>query len=155
MNVPCFHDRFVLLVAILAAWGLASSALAQPPVAAPPPPESNSPRAPRAKPQVIYHLPPASNYAAALHSQAKTQRDALPADSTRPSSPQVPRTSANEPAKAPPDLAGPRPRTNSFPAASERAAKHRPHSSGPTLRSHPAGKGHGHGNGHGNKAHRK
>src|SRR4029077_9451444 len=49
----------------------------------------------RTKPQVIYHLPPSSNYAATLHSQAKSQSNALPIDSTMPTSLQISAPAAN------------------------------------------------------------
>jgi len=52
--------------------------------------------APRAKPQVIYHLPRTSTYAATLHSQAKGQSNALPIDSSMPISLQMSRAAANE-----------------------------------------------------------
>jgi hypothetical protein len=56
---------------------------------------SNQSRVPRSKPQVIYHLPPASPYAATLHSQAKRQNNELPIDSSMPTSLQTSRTNAN------------------------------------------------------------
>ena len=49
----------------------------------------------RPKPQVIYHLPASSNYAATLHSQAKGQNNDLPIDSSMPTSLQISRANAN------------------------------------------------------------
>src|SRR5205809_2424035 len=49
----------------------------------------------RPRPQVIYHLPPSSNYAATLHSQAKGQNNDLPVDSSMPTSLQISRANAN------------------------------------------------------------
>src|SRR6476661_2767938 len=65
------------------------------------PPNSSDPRAAktqRNKPQVIYHVRPASNYAATLHSQEKTQNSDLPVDRGTPTTPQVPRENPNLPA---------------------------------------------------------
>ncbi|HKP04529.1 MAG TPA: hypothetical protein VJU77_14350 [Chthoniobacterales bacterium] len=153
MNAPFHHRRTFFLAAFIAGWGFWSWAVAQQPAAAPPPPAEAKSQRPRVKPQVIYHLPPASNYAAALHSQAKTQRDTIPVDNSMPTS----RGAANEAAaNAPPEVgAGPRPKTNSAPVAPARVMKPRSHSPGPSLRHKPASKGHGHGNGHGNKSHHK
>jgi hypothetical protein len=150
MKVPCFHNRAIGIVAFIAACGFASWALAQPPPVAAPPAELNSARPPRTKPQVIYHLPPASNYAAALHSQAKTPHDAPPAGNDAPTS----RPAANDtPAKVQQEPVAPRVQMKSSPSV--RSVKR--HSSGPrsVMRVHPAGKGHGHGSGHGNKSHHK
>jgi hypothetical protein len=101
---------------------------------------------------VIYHLPPASSHAAALHSQAKTQRDSLPGESNTPTSLQ-PANGANEPA------AKPQPE----PAPPQRNLKERAHSPAPRemkTRVHVQqpgkhGKGQGPGKSHGNKSHRK
>jgi hypothetical protein len=49
----------------------------------------------RSKPQVIYHLPPASRYGPTLHSQAKGQNNDLPIDSSMPTSLQISRANAN------------------------------------------------------------
>src|SRR5205814_5686503 len=54
----------------------------------------------RTKPQVIYHLPPASNYAATLHAQAKGQNNDLPIDNDMPVSLQLSRANANAAAAA-------------------------------------------------------
>jgi hypothetical protein len=105
------------------------------------------------KPQVIYHLPPASNYAGALHSQAKTQRDALPVDSNMPTSLQMSRGAANEAAaKAHPEPAPPQHNLN------QSAKSPSPRETKPRVRFQQPGnhgKGHGPAKSHGNKSHRK
>lgn len=68
----------------------------QPPATSPPPAEVKTAPPPRAKPQVIYHLPRSSSYAATLHSQAKTQSHPLPIDASMPPSLQMSRAAANE-----------------------------------------------------------
>jgi hypothetical protein len=66
------------------------------PGSAQPPDASPSKRAvARPKPQVIYHLPPSSNYAATLHSQAKGQNNDLPIEGDMPTSLQMSRANAN------------------------------------------------------------
>jgi hypothetical protein len=147
-----FHRLFIL-VSFTAMCGIASLVRAeQPPVVAAGP-ESKNPPAPRLKPQVIYHLPPASNYAAALHSQAKTQRDALPVDSNMPASLQMAHGAANEAAvKAQQDPASPHRNIK------ESAKSPAPRMVKPQIRvQQPAkhGKGQGPGKPHGNKGHRK
>lgn len=54
----------------------------------------------RSRPQIIYHLPPASNSAATLHSQAKGRNNDLPVDSSMPTSLQMSHARANEAAAA-------------------------------------------------------
>src|SRR2546423_15586718 len=71
---------------------------------------SNRSAVPRTKPQVIYHLPPASNYAATLHSQAKGQNNDLPIDSSMPTSLQLSRANANAAASQQEQTAPPPPR---------------------------------------------
>ena len=68
---------------------LTAAVLAQPPEAS-----TKKPVA-RPRPQVIYHLPPSSNSAATLHSQAKGQNNDLPVDSSMPTSLQMSRANAN------------------------------------------------------------
>ena len=152
MIASCLPHRLFILVAVTVAWGLVSLAAAEQPAAVTPAAtESKIVPVPRAKPQVIYHLPPASSYAAALHSQAKTQRDALPIDSSMPASLQMSRERANE-AAARAQQESVAPESN---AKSPREAKPRVSSQRPVVRSHPAGKGRGAGNPHGKKSHRK
>lgn len=151
MSASRFHRLFVLLF-VAAISGIVSWVGGEqpPPIAAGP--ESKKPPA-RSKPQVIYHLPPTSNYAAALHSQAKTQRDSLPVESNMPTSLQMANGAANEAAaKAHPE-----------PAPPQRNLKERAHSPSPRemkTRVHVQqpgkhGKGQGPGKSHGNKSHRK
>ncbi len=89
MKDPGFQNKpaWLLWVALLA---LTGTVLAQPPETGP-----NKTPAVRTKPQVIYHLPPSSNYAATLHSQAKGQNNDLPIDSSMPASLQMSRANAN------------------------------------------------------------
>ena len=89
MKDPGFQNKpaWLLGVAFLA---LTGTILAQPPETGP-----NKTPAARTKPQVIYHLPPKSNYAATLHSQAKGQNNDLPIDSGMPASLQMSRANAN------------------------------------------------------------
>jgi hypothetical protein len=74
-------------VALLTAAGMV---FAQPPEGTP-----NKRVVARARPQVIYHLPPSSNSAATLHSQAKTPNNDLPIEGDMPTSLQMSRENAN------------------------------------------------------------
>lgn len=97
MTFPRFHPRFSTLIALAAIWVPASFAQAeQPPAISPPPAQVKTAPPPRAKPQIIYRLPRNSNYAATLHSQAKTQSHPLPIDNTMSPSLQMSRAAANE-----------------------------------------------------------
>ena len=97
MTRPRLHSRFSALIACAAMCAPGFLAKAeQPPAMSPPPAEVKTAPPPRAKPQVIYHLPRSSSYAATLHSQAKTQSHPLPIDSTMPPSLQMSRAAANE-----------------------------------------------------------
>jgi hypothetical protein len=155
---PHFHHRLLVLIAFAAIWGPGFAARAeQPPVASQPPAESKSAPAPRAKPQVIYHLPRTSTYAATLHSQAKGQSNVLPIDSTMPISLQMSRAAANaaagqaqeEPSASPSNAKSTdAPRQNTLKRSKMPAGR-------PQIRSHPAPKGHGPGNRSGNKSHKK
>jgi hypothetical protein len=149
---PHFHHRLLVLIAFAAIWGLGFAARAEQP-----PAESKSAPAPRAKPQVIYHLPRTSTYAATLHSQAKGQGNALPIDSDMPVSLQMSRAAANaagaqaqeEPSASPGNAKA----TEAARQSTLRRSKvpsNRPH-----LRSHNSSKGQGPGNSSGNKSHKK
>lgn len=101
MTGPRFHPRVFVLIALAAMWGPGFVAKAeQPPTTSPPAAEAKAAPASRAKPQVIYHLPRSSSYAATLHSQAKTQSHPLSIDSSMPPSLQMSRAAANEAAAA-------------------------------------------------------
>jgi hypothetical protein len=151
---PHFHHRFLVLIAFVAIWGLGSAAPAEQPPAASPPAESKSTSAPRAKPQVIYHLPRTSTYAATLHSQAKGQSNALPIDSSMPTSLRISREAANaqvqeEPAASPGNA-------KSTEAARQSTLKRsKVPSNRPHLRTHPSPKGRGPGNSPHGKSHKK
>lgn len=106
---------------------------------------TNKSRVSRPRPQVIYHLPPASNYAATLHSQAKNQNNELPVDSSMATSLQTSHLNANE-AAAQQEAATPPPR--------ERIVKPRMRSNRPQIQPHSF-KSSGHGNGRGNHSHKK
>ena len=81
--------RICGLIALAAIWAPSFVAQAEQPSPKSPPPaaESRAAPPPRAKPQVIYHLPRTSSYAATLHSQAKGQSTPLPIDNSAPPSP--------------------------------------------------------------------
>ena len=157
-----FHLRLLVLIAFAAIWGLGFAARAeQPPVAAQPPAESKSAPSPRAKPQVIYHLPRTSTYAATLHSQAKGQSNALPIDSSMPISLQMSRAAANAAAAQTQEEPTPSPSKadehgNSVEAAPQSASKRsKMQSNRSHLRSHAFPKGRGPGNFPRSKSHKK
>jgi hypothetical protein len=89
MKDPGFQRKLIWLVAT-ALFAVAGPGFAQPPEKAP-----TKRDVVRPKPQVIYHLPRSSNYAATLHSQAKGQNNDLPIDSDMPTSLQLSRANAN------------------------------------------------------------
>ena len=93
---PRFHHPVSVLIALAAIWAPHFAVQAEQPAAASPPPAEVKTAPPRAKPQIIYHLPRTSSYAATLHSQAKTQSHPLPIDSSMPPSLQMSRAAANE-----------------------------------------------------------
>jgi hypothetical protein len=97
MTHPRVYLRYCVLIALLAMFGPGYVAQAeQPPAMTPPPAQVKGAPPPRAKPQIIYRLPRNSNYAATLHSQAKTQSHALPIDNSMAPSLQMSRSLANE-----------------------------------------------------------
>jgi hypothetical protein len=141
------HYSFV--VALVLCFGFASRGGAESP-------------SPRAKPQVIYHLPRTSGYPATLHSQAKTENAFRSSDRETPPSLQPPQPSTN----APPIPAQENARKN-LDAASQPAPRQekpitrKPHSKPPPSRAfspkppHGGGHGHGHGNPHPGKGGKK
>jgi hypothetical protein len=100
----------------------------------------------RTKPQIIYHLQPSSPYAERLHSQAKSQNNDLPVDSSVPMSLQTPHPNPN-PAAAPPQ--------SSTPPPPEHIVTPRMRSTRSQSRPHSFAKPSVHGNGHGNHSHKK
>jgi hypothetical protein len=140
MKNPGFQQKVVWILAA-ALFAVGGPGFAQPPESSP-----NTRAVARSKPQVIYHLPPSSDYAARLHSQAKGQNNDLPIDGDMPTSLQMSRSNANaaaakarqEAATAPPPEQRPQPRPQQVKrpkAQSVRAAKP------PSMKA----KGHGHG----------
>jgi hypothetical protein len=100
----------------------------------------------RSRPQVIYHLPPASNYAARLHSQAKSQINEPPIDSG-PVSLQMSQAELNSvPVEPPQKQAMP---------SQQRAVRNKAIHNRTQVRPHSFARPSGHGNPHGNKSHRK
>ena len=73
---------------------------AEPPPSTPDVESSKVPPGRRTKPQIIYHVRPASNYAATLHSQEKTRSHDFPIEEDRPTSLPPSRSSANAEARA-------------------------------------------------------
>jgi hypothetical protein len=153
---PPFHYLFCALIALTAIWGSSFVSRAeQPPATAAPPAEvKNAP--PRAKPQVIYHLPRTSTYATTLHSQAKGQSNALPIDSTMPISLQMSRAAANEAAAQAESSPSPATANERGNFARQRTVKRsKIHSNRSHLRSEVSPKGRGPGHSHGNKPRKK
>jgi hypothetical protein len=93
----------------------------------------------RTKPQIIFHVRPASNYAATLHSQEKTRNLDLPIDENMPTSLQLSRSNANAEARVQQEA-----------AARERTQK-RPKIRGTQVKRPPSSVK---SNGHGNKGHK-
>lgn len=155
MNTPRFHRRLARLVLPALLSFVVSSARAEPP-ATPHENASKNPPSARSKPQVIYHLPPSSAYAATLHSQAKRQGNSLPIDSSMPTSLQMSRAAANSAAAE----AQPEPAPSSNPGQSEntsvrkRVLKSKATSNRPPARSRPSVKGKGPAI-HADKSHKK
>jgi|GEM_PF-2730136 len=103
--------------------------------------------APRVKPQVIYRLPRTSNYAANLHSQAKSHANDLPIDGDMPVSLQMSRAAANAAANQP----APKPEPSATLPQGPRPESKRP----PKSRSNGPAKMQGPGKSHGHKSHKK
>ena len=83
MMLASIRYRVCVLIALAAIWAPSSVTHGeQPPAATPAPAEAKTAQAPPAKPQVIYRVPRTPDYAATLHSQAKTQPS--PTDSSKP-----------------------------------------------------------------------
>lgn len=141
MKVPNFKFKLVRIVCAGCA-ALAATAFAESPETGP-----NRSAASRTRPQVIYHLPPASNYAATLHSQAKGQNSELPIDGSMPTSLQMSRGNANA-AAAQQLQATP-------PPLQERHVQLKVRSNRSPVRQRSVIHSPGRGNGHGNKSHRK
>jgi hypothetical protein len=98
MKNPGFQLHLVCVVGTIL-FALATLLRADPPPNPPDAKSAKTPAAPRTRPQIIYHVRPASNYAATLHSQEKTQNNELPVDGGMPSSLQLSRSNANSDAR--------------------------------------------------------
>ena len=99
MRNPGFQLSLIpFICAVLLA--LSGMLRAEPPPSAPDVQQSKVSPVARTKPQIIYHVRPASNYAATLHSQQKTQNNDLPIDGDMPTSLQLSRSNANAEARA-------------------------------------------------------
>ena len=140
MKDPDFKLNLVLLVCAVCL-GLATTGPAQSP-------ETGVKRSTvlRARPQVIYHLPPASNYAATLHSQAKGQITEPPIDSS-PTSLQM--------FRADPDAAPVQQLQRPPMPFQQRSVKNKAPRNRSQIRPHSFARPPGHGNPHGHKSHRK
>lgn len=114
-------------------------------LAQPPEPGPRKTPAPRTKPQVIYHLPPSSDYAATLHSQAKGPNNDLPIDDSMPASLQLSRANANAAAAQ----SSPQPE-KATPPLQESRGKRPKQQLKRSQRSSPSIKAKGRGNSHGN-----
>lgn len=88
MKIPECRNRLIWLIGAMLYLAFCGGLCAEPDKPA-------SKGATRTRPQVIYHVRPASNYAATLHAQAKTQNNDLPIDSSMPPSLQHSRENAN------------------------------------------------------------
>jgi hypothetical protein len=90
------HSITFLFTSVMAIGALAPAVVGEQPPALPPAQAESkkTPTPPQSKPQVIYHI--SRGDVAALHAQAKTQRNALPIDSSMPPSLQMSRAAANE-----------------------------------------------------------
>ena len=141
MKVPDFKLKLTRIICA-GCVALAATVLAESPETGP-----TKSAVSRTRPQVIYHLPPASNYAATLHSQAKGQNGELPIDSSMPTSLQMSRANAN--AAAAQQL------QTTTPALHESHAKLKVRSNRSSVRQRSVIQSPGRGNGHGNKSHRK
>jgi hypothetical protein len=125
MNNPVFKVRLVRLL-ILGSIAVAVRARAESP-------DPGAPRS-RTRPQIIYHLPP--NYAAMLHSQAKTQNNEFSRENS------VPNAAQQEPAP---------PASFQEPRVKPKLNESRPK----VIQPRSSGKAQGHGNPHGNKSRKK
>lgn len=94
MKNPGFQFSLVRLVCAIV-FAFTPLLSAESPPSTPEVKPAKAPNATRTKPQIIYHVRPASNYAATLHSQEKTQNNELPIDGDMPTSLQLSRSNAN------------------------------------------------------------
>ena len=121
-------------------------------VVAQPPDKPKAASTPAARPQVIYHVRPTSDYAATLHSQAKGQNNDVPAEGGRSPSVEPPRPSPVVPA---PEARGPLESIQQAPAIEQRHVKQPKAPSNRVVRPHAFKPQKQHGNPHGGKSHKK
>jgi hypothetical protein len=138
MKNPGFQSSLVWFVCAIV-FAFSVELRAEPPPSAPTVQPSKAPPGTRTKPQIIFHVRPASNYAATLHSQEKTRNHDLPIDEDMPASLQLSRSKANAEARAQQETAV-RERTEKRPNI------HRYHVQRPQFSAKPKG--------HGNKGHK-
>ena len=148
MTHPRVPSRYAALIALLVMLAPGYVAQAeQPPAMSPPPAQVKVAPPPRAKPQIIYRLPRNSNYAATLHSQAKTQSHPLPIENTMSPSLQMSRQAANEAAAREQQKQQQQQQQQNAPKAntsrSQRIKPSKFHSNHPQMRKHGPGKGRG------------
>jgi hypothetical protein len=154
MNTPGFHRKLVRLVLPALLSLIVSRVSGEAPANPHENANKNQPSA-RSKPQVIYHLPPSSAYAATLHSQAKRQGTLLPIDSSMPTSLQMSRAAANSAAEAQPEPAPPsNPGESESASVRKRVVKSKATLSRTPAHSHPSVKGKGPAS-HADKLHKK
>jgi hypothetical protein len=139
MKNPGFKSKLVRLVCTGCAV-LCATVVAQPP-------ETGANKKPRSRPQVIYHLPPSSNYGPTLHSQAKGQRNEVPVESGTPSAVQIPPDN--------PNVATAIQQQTPRPAPQERNVTRPVQSNRPANRPRSVHKPPVHDNSHGKKSHKK
>ena len=138
MKNPGFNPKLIWLLCAAFA-SLAVTALAQAPDLIP----RKAP--PRSRPQIIYHLPPASSSAATLHSQAKGRNNDLPVENGMLPSLQTSHTRANEAAEQ---------QQTPLPSPPQPAVKTKVQSTSSQERPRSSPKSQGHRNSHGHKSSR-
>jgi len=134
MKNPGFHFSLVWLgCAMLVAFSV--ELRAEPPTSPPDLQSTKGAPGTRSKPQIIFHVRPASNYAATLHSQEKTRNHDLPIDENMPTSLQLSRSNANAEARVQQEA-----------AVRERTQKRQKIQGAPVKRPQSSVKSKGHGN---------
>lgn len=144
MRSPGVQCRFVLVAGAIVFAFIGGVCAEQPPGSS----DSKTVKVPstaRTKPQRIFHVRPASNYAATLHSQQKTQNNDLPIDDSMPTSLQLSRANANAEARAQQESPAPE---QEQPAPQQRSVKHQKMQKVRVVRAPGVTKSKAHGKGH-------